>query len=77
MIGNMHTLFAPGDMIYGYCGGYFGRDHYDDMTCVHVTRKWAIFETEKGYGVIVNWEEQLVTEVPKWKDPNGSYSNRD
>lgn len=36
---------AVGDRIHGYCGGYFGRDHYDCGIVEAVGRDWAIFRT--------------------------------
>lgn len=56
---NMMQIFKVGDEIGGYCNGYFGRDDYDNKTCVMVTPKYAVFENEHGEGRILNFSERL------------------
>lgn len=41
---NMLQLFARGDVLYGYCNGFFGRDSYTQKTCVLVRPTYAVFE---------------------------------
>ncbi len=64
----MLSLFKPGDVIYGYCNGYFGRDNYDTKTCVLVYPKFAVFTNEEGYGTVLNYDLDLNEDlVNKWK----------
>ena len=51
---NMLQLFKPGDAIYGFCNGYFGRDDYETKTCVAVRPKYALFEYEDGTAAVLN-----------------------
>ena len=67
----MKELFNVGDMIYGYCNGYFGRDDYEDKLCIMVTEKYAVFQYTdgdmKGKGAILNYSERLTKElINKW-----------
>lgn len=55
----MDKYFSIGDKISGYCNGYFGRDDYDDKTCVLVTAKYAVFEYANDYAVVLNYNPQL------------------
>jgi hypothetical protein len=58
----MLNLFKPGDEVFGYCCGYFGRDDYDDKVCVMVTPKYAVFQNEEGEGTILNYSESRLAE---------------
>jgi hypothetical protein len=70
MKSNMLQLFSVGDILYGYCSGFFGRDDYATKTCVFVAPKYAVFEYEKeGWGTILNYDERILSEVAKWKIP--------
>jgi hypothetical protein len=55
----MFKIFKLGDRIGGFCQGYFGRDDYDDKTCVLVTAKYAVFENEEGIASVLNYEEDM------------------
>ena len=64
---NMMLIFKLGDEIGGYCSGYFGRDDYENKTCVMVTPKYAVFEIwETGISVVLNYSEGLEVYAPKW-----------
>lgn len=39
---------AVGDRIHGYCGGYFGRDHYDCGTVEAIGADWVVARTPHG-----------------------------
>ena len=56
---NMLKIFSVGDVIGNYCNGYFGRDDYEDKTCVMVTPKYAVFQYEDGQGTLLNYREGL------------------
>lgn len=57
---NMLQLFKVGDEIGGYCNGFFGRDDYENKTCVLVTPNYAVFQYEDGSGTLLNYSESLV-----------------
>lgn len=69
---NMLQFFKPGDTLYGYCGGAFGRDAYSDKICVSVRPLYAVFEFENGTATVLHMSD-LVTEadVREWKTPRG------
>lgn len=35
-------MIEPGDTLYGYCGGAFGRDGYGPHTVVAMGRDWVV-----------------------------------
>lgn len=37
-----------GDILYGFCGGYFGRDSYDDKRVEAIGGDWVVARTERG-----------------------------
>jgi hypothetical protein len=59
----MEKLFRIGDIIDGFCNGYFGRDDYEKKICVIVNEKYAIFEyldgNQQGMAVVLNQDENL------------------
>lgn len=63
---NMLKVFSVGDELHGYCNGYFGRDDYDDKTCVYLTKSYAVFENEKGGGTVLNYEDGLYEASRDW-----------
>jgi len=64
----MNMFFSPGDKIYGYCGGLFGRDDYDDKVCVMVSFNYAIFVNDEGYASALNRDSCITQErVDGWK----------
>lgn len=38
----------PGDLLVGYCGGYFGRDSYGDKRVEAVGADWVVARDEHG-----------------------------
>lgn len=51
----MTDKFSVGDRIGDYCNGFFGRDDYEDKTCILVTYNYAVFvhDTE-GTATVLN-----------------------
>lgn len=47
------TTIEPGDVLYGYCGGAFGRDSYGDKIVVAMGRDWIVCR-EKGAPVFAH-----------------------
>ena len=50
----MQEIFKVGDVLTGYCNGYFGRDDYYDKVCALVTSKYAVFEGEDDCASVLN-----------------------
>ncbi len=68
----MNKLFNIGDIIDGFCNGYFGRDDYERKICIMVNNKFAVFQycngKRKGDGVVLNNPEELSKSlVNEWK----------
>jgi hypothetical protein len=67
----MQKLFSIGDVINGYCNGYFGRDDYYEKICVMVTNRYAVFQylngEWKGQAVVLNYDESLEELIAEWK----------
>lgn len=55
----MKSLFKRGDKISGCCSGQFGKDDYDEKTCVLVTDNYALFEFENGNAIVLNYESNF------------------
>lgn len=68
---NMLQLFTPGDVIYGFCQGAFGRDDYETKTCILVQPKYAVFQYESGFATVLNLNDvnMKAADVAKWKIP--------
>lgn len=62
----MFELFNIGDVIYGYCNGFFG-DDWETKTCVFITSNYAVFQNKDGCGTILNYEKMIVSLVDEWK----------
>lgn len=41
-------VVRPGLLLYGYCGGHFGRDSYDTKRVEAVGADWVVVRTESG-----------------------------
>jgi hypothetical protein len=68
----MNELFNVGDVIYGFCSGYFGRDDYDTKVCVLVNSRYAVFQylggEFDGYAAVLNFDERLSSDlIEDWK----------
>lgn len=44
---DMNDLFNVGDIIYGFCNGYFGRDDYNTKRVVLINKDYVLFEYVK------------------------------
>ena len=42
-------MLAVGTILYGFCGGAFGRDSYDDKRVEAVGVDWVVVRNEAGY----------------------------
>ena len=45
-----------GQMLYGYCGGHFGRDSYEDKRIEAVGADWVVARQENGEVVFAEGE---------------------
>jgi len=43
---NFTKYFKKGDIIYGFCNGYFGRDDYETKIVEEVTEDYVVFRYE-------------------------------
>lgn len=70
---NMLQFFKPGDVLYGYCNGAFGRDSHGTKTCISVRPKYALFETDDGRAEVLNFYDKFpqlyADSIPAWKAP--------
>ena len=41
-------MIRVGTKLYGYCGGYFGRDSYDDKRVEAIGVDWVVCRDERG-----------------------------
>lgn len=44
----MDGKVEPGDTLFGFCGGYFGRDSYGNKVVAAVGRDWVVVREEDG-----------------------------
>jgi hypothetical protein len=68
----MNKRFNVGDILYGFCNGYFGSSDYDTKICVFVAEKFAVFvyiEGDfKGNATVLNNHFSLEQGmIEKWK----------
>lgn len=45
----MTAPLRVGDTLYGYCGGWFGRDSYGDKTVEAIGSGWVVVRSEYGW----------------------------
>ena len=65
---NMGQLFNIGDVLYGFCNGYFGKDDYEQKRCVMLCSKYAVFEYDEGHATVLNYDDSFKKEdIEKWK----------
>lgn len=59
-----------GDMLYGFCGGNFGRDSYDDKRVEAIGADWVVARTEHGGVWLYTGDPEALTEY-RDKEPDG------
>jgi len=66
---NMLQIFKVGDEIGNYCNGYFGRDDYENKTCVMVMPGYAVFQYDNGHATVLNYSKRLedIAKSENWK----------
>jgi hypothetical protein len=69
--------FDVGDMIYGFCNGYFGRDDYSSKICIFSTDNFALFVylENPNTAVVLNYNEfkdksKMWLTIDKWRNEN-------
>lgn len=58
---------AVGDRIHGYCGGYFGRDHYDCGTVEAVGKDWVVARSPRGE-VFVTTGHDILMQLTEYRN---------
>lgn len=58
-----------GDTLYGYCGGAFGRDSYEDKTVLHIGHDYVVVRSDILRGAYPNYTPDTETAVYQG-DPN-------
>lgn len=56
------TPLRVGDLLYGFCGGYFGRDSYDVKRVEAIGADWVVARGEDGQPVFAQVVPDLLTE---------------
>jgi len=62
-----------GQMLYGYCGGIFGRDHYNDCRVEGTGVDWVVVRNESD-DVDFASGMGIHDELAQYTDPKESYS---
>ena len=66
--------FIIGEMLYGFCGGYFGRDSYKNKRVEAFGVDWLVCRDEDGnihFAQLDNFKEQdndFWEEVERWRE---------
>ena len=66
------TIFAVGDEIHGFCGGYFGRDDYDCKRVEHIGYDYIVWRYLRG-GVTISSaksHEEIYQRLSKYMEPD-------
>jgi hypothetical protein len=61
-----------GDVLYGFCGGYFGHDSYSDKRVEAIGADWVVARSEGGGAWFYSGEPEQLTEyrtAPAGDDP--------
>jgi hypothetical protein len=51
-----------GDVLYGFCGGRFGHDSYDDKRVEAIGADWVVAREDSGQAVFHHGDPELLTE---------------
>lgn len=67
---NMYQYFKEGDVIKGFCNGFFGREFYNTKVCILVRKEFAVFEHSDGSASVLNMHDGDLTKemVEEWKN---------
>lgn len=68
MTKKLTDVFAVGEVLYGFCNGYFGRDSYDDKRVEAVGADWMIVregEFPRALTIVPDGIEEMAKE---WKN---------
>ncbi len=62
----MKDLFEIGEILYGYCNGYFGRDSYEDKVVEAVGKDWVVCRDESGmiHFATFDGSKMILTRLP-------------
>lgn len=62
----MLTPLRVGDILYGFCGGFFGRDSYDDKRIEAVGSDWVVARQENGTPVFGRLPSSTDQSIDEW-----------
>lgn len=67
------SLINVGDILYGYCDGYFGRDSYEEKIILHFGKDYIVVREKYSNQVLVANLDENINEpevrkmIEKWK----------
>ena len=61
-------MIRVGTKLYGYCGGYFGRDSHDTKRVEAVGADWVVAREESGNVVFCEGDPDRLEEYTKGED---------
>lgn len=65
----MTTPLRVGDMLYGFCGGFFGRDSYDDKRIEGIGSDWVVARESSGNAVFGRiHSDRTGNSIDEWLD---------
>lgn len=63
----LDNIFRVGDVLYGYCEGYFGRDSYDEKTVEAVGHDWMIVRENKHPVALLEVPDGIEAMAIQWQ----------
>lgn len=64
---NLARVLHPGDKLYGYCEGFFGRESYGEKIVEAVGRDWVVVrEDDKPLFAETYWRERSSWQKKGW-----------
>ncbi|MFG3051841.1 hypothetical protein ACGFZP_12950 [Kitasatospora sp. NPDC048239] len=68
----MNQPIAVGDILHGFCGGVFGRDHYTCCTVEALGPDWLVARNPRGELSWADGEDALVT-LRRYRERTANY----
>jgi hypothetical protein len=70
----MEKVVAVGDILYGYCNGFFGRDSYDDKIIMALGEDWVVARELNSrrpvFATFADWDSLNMQDMlAKWNTP--------
>lgn len=61
-------FFQVGEMLYGFCNGYFGRDSYDKKRIEAVGADWIVCRDEYDDAIFASFPKERLESDKFWED---------